>query len=146
MIVLEQRKRTGSRVDNHGGSLLRPGGSHPGGGDCDYDGKVRFMREIHAIAHESASVLNRRFAAGDFGDQGCYVTPALLNCDSCGAAKTTRSRRSKRFIGVLYLNGYFIRFKLTSTSQLVRPLEIGIVTGMCWGIFVDRQGIGSTTI
>ena len=58
--------------------------------------RVRFMRLRHLEAgHQSATVLNRRLDAGEFGDQGIRVTEAMLGCDSCPRAKTHKRGVSK---------------------------------------------------
>ena len=70
--------------------------------------KIRFMRREHLVSgHSSATVLNRRWRAGEFVDvngvdRGCYVTPAMLGtspggdgCSSCPWAKLTRAARSR---------------------------------------------------
>ena len=58
--------------------------------------RLKFMHSQHMLAHEGATRLNQRLARGEYGDQGCSVTPDDIAewCDGCGFSGTERGSLS----------------------------------------------------
>ena len=66
----------------------------------DREERLQFMRLMHLISHQSATLLNARYDSGEFKGAGMRVKPEDLGCfggcGSCGYSKTRKKRKKKK--------------------------------------------------